>query len=208
MKRDLDKLPIEQILSGSETDEKLKTLMQHQQAILELLGEDSQREGLIKTPLRVAKSQLFLTSGYQQDPQKIIQSALFRNPNDSNFQHPVTIKDIEYFSLCEHHMLPFFGRLHIAYIPNEYVVGLSKIPRVVEAFSRRLQIQEKLTVEVRKAIEEALQPWGVAVAVEGSHLCMMMRGVQNTTSKTLTTSFSGKFNEDALLRKEFLASFG
>lgn len=154
--------------------EKLVKLQEHYKAILELLGEDTEREGLLKTPLRVAKSMQFLTQGYFMDPMEILLSARFKE----NYRQMVIVKDIELFSLCEHHMIPFIGKAHVAYIPNGYITGLSKIARVVEAYSRRLQVQERLTTQIKDAINEALHPLGVAVVIEARHLCMCMRGVQ------------------------------
>lgn len=160
--------------------EKLVKLQEHYKAILELLGEDTEREGLLKTPLRVAKSMQFLTQGYFMDPMEILLSARFKE----NYRQMVIVKDIELFSLCEHHMIPFIGKAHVAYIPNGYITGLSKIARVVEAYSRRLQVQERLTTQIKDAINEALHPLGVAVVIEARHLCMCMRGVQKQNSVT------------------------
>ncbi|MCT4663874.1 MAG: GTP cyclohydrolase I FolE [Flavobacteriales bacterium] len=168
--------------------------------ILKDLGEDSEREGLEKTPERVAKSMQFLTSGYEQDPKEILLSAMF----DEDYQDPVIVKEIEFYSLCEHHILPFFGKAHIAYIPDGKIVGLSKIPRIVEVFSRRLQVQERLTRQIKECIEEVLQPKGVAVVLEAQHMCMQMRGVESQKSITTTTAFSGKYAEDFMMKNEFL----
>ena len=165
----------------------LEALTHHTQGIIQTLGEDLTRPGLLKTPERMAKAQLFLTQGYQQDPIKIIQSALF----EEQYENLVLIKDIEFFSICEHHMLPFFGVAHIAYLPNKHIVGLSKIPRIVDVFARRLQVQERLTDEILETLETALNPRGVAVYLEATHLCMVMRGVQKQNSSTHTSSFSG-----------------
>lgn len=175
-------------------------LAHHVRDILESLGEDPSREGLRKTPERVAKAHQFLTHGYQQDPQAILTSALF----EEDYSEMILVKDIELYSLCEHHMLPFFGKAHVAYIPNGRVVGLSKIPRVVDVFARRLQVQERLTVQVRDAIQEVLQPQGVAVVIEATHLCMVMRGVQKQHSSTTTSAMSGLFLHNSSTREEFM----
>ena len=167
--------------------------------ILEELGENPGREGLLKTPERVAKSLQFLTHGYDLDPKKILNSAKFRE----DYKQMVIVKDIEIYSLCEHHLLPFFGKAHVAYIPNNYIVGLSKIPRVVDAYARRLQVQERLTTQILNAIQETLNPLGAAVVIEASHLCMMMRGVQKQNSVTTTSAFSGEFETNET-RSEFL----
>ncbi len=168
--------------------------------ILDLLGEDKSREGLEKTPERVAKALQFLTSGYQMDAEKILKGAMFKE----DYQNMVIIKDIELFSVCEHHVLPFFGKAHVAYIPNGYIVGLSKIPRVVDVFSRRLQVQERLTDQIKDCINNTLKPLGVAVVIEARHMCMMMRGVQKQNSATTTSSFTGVFKDDDKTRNEFL----
>ena len=167
--------------------------------IINLLGEDTVREGLEKTPMRAAKAMKFLTKGYEEDPKQILQSAMFRE----DYNEMVIVKDIELYSLCEHHMLPFFGKAHIAYIPNGKIVGLSKIPRVVDVFSRRLQVQERLTEQVLDCINQTLQPIGVGVVIEASHMCMMMRGVQKQNSTTTTSGFRGSFKETDT-RNEFL----
>jgi GTP cyclohydrolase I len=167
--------------------------------IIDLLGEDTDREGLEKTPLRAAKAMKFLTEGYEKDPRQILQSAMF----NEDYNEMVIVKDIELYSLCEHHMLPFFGKAHIAYIPNGKIVGLSKIPRVVDVFSRRLQVQERLTEQVLDCINETLEPIGVGVVIEASHMCMMMRGVQKQNSTTTTSGFRGSFKETDT-RNEFL----
>ena len=167
--------------------------------ILNLLGEEMSREGLVKTPERAAKAMRFLTQGYRQDPVKILRSAMFRE----DYSEMVLVKDIELFSLCEHHLLPFFGKAHVAYIPNGHIVGLSKIPRVVDVFARRLQVQERLTLEIRDVIQNTLQPLGVAVIIEAQHMCMMMRGVQKQNSITTTSAFTGEFS-NAETRSEFL----
>jgi GTP cyclohydrolase I len=166
---------------------------------LGLLGEDPEREGLEKTPERVAKAMQYLTQGYQQDAVKILNSAKFHE----DVSEMVIVKDIELYSLCEHHMLPFVGKAHVAYIPNGYITGLSKIARVVDVFARRLQVQERLTTQIREAIETALQPLGVAVVIEASHFCMMMRGVSKQNSVTTTSAFSGEFRNETT-RSEFL----
>ena len=167
--------------------------------ILELLGEDKSRNGLLKTPERAAKAMNFLTEGYEKDPKQILQSAMF----EETYNEMVIVKDIELYSLCEHHMLPFFGKAHIAYIPNGHIVGLSKLPRVVDVFSRRLQVQERLTEQILDCINNTLRPEGVAVVIEASHMCMMMRGVQKQNSTTTTSGFRGSFKETET-RNEFL----
>jgi GTP cyclohydrolase IA len=167
--------------------------------ILHLLGEDKSREGLLKTPERAAKAMKFLTEGYEQDPKQILQGAMF----EETYNEMVIVKDIELYSLCEHHILPFFGKAHIAYIPNGHIVGLSKIPRIVDVFARRLQVQERLTEQILDCINDTLQPRGVAVVIEASHMCMMMRGVQKQNSTTTTSGFRGAF-KDTDTRNEFL----
>lgn len=167
--------------------------------ILGLLGEDADREGLQKTPLRVARAMTDLTRGYAQDPIAILNSAKFRE----NYSQMVIVKDINFYSLCEHHLLPFYGKVHVAYIPNGYITGLSKIARVVDCFSHRLQVQERMTLQIREAIQEALQPLGVMVVVEAQHMCMQMRGVEKQGSITTTSDFTGAFNQ-AKTRDEFL----
>ena len=169
-------------------------------AVIAQLGEDPTREGLIKTPERVAKAMQFLTSGYDQNPDQIIESAIFHEA----YSEMVLVKDIEVYSMCEHHMLPFFGKAHIAYIPDGKIVGLSKIPRVVDAFSRRLQVQERLTIEIRDCIQRTLAPKGVAVVIECAHMCMQMRGVQKQNSVTTTSAFTGIFMTNDATRKEFI----
>ena len=176
-----------------------ESLVTHYSEILSLLGEDNQREGLIKTPERVGKALQFITQGYKIDPDEILKSAIF----NENHSEMVIVKDIELFSMCEHHMLPFFGKAHVAYIPNGKITGLSKIARVVDAYSRRLQVQERLTCQIRDCIHEALNPLGVAVVIEAKHLCMMMRGVQKQNSFTTTSAFTGEFEKSAT-RSEFL----
>ncbi len=170
------------------------------QTVLEKLGEDPNREGLLKTPERVAKALQFLTHGYDLDPAEILRGALFHE----EYSEMVIVKDIDVYSLCEHHMLPFFGKAHIAYIPNGTIVGLSKIPRVVDAFSRRLQVQERLTIEIRDCIQATLNPLGVAVVIECSHMCMQMRGVQKQNSVTTSSAFTGAFLKNEATRKEFI----
>ena len=180
-------------------DKATSSISDHYQDILTTLGEDPKREGLEKTPERVAKSLQFLLHGYDVDPVEIMNSALFNEAYDEM----VIVKNIEIYSMCEHHMLPFFGKAHIAYIPNGKIVGLSKIPRVVDAFARRLQVQERLTTEIRDCIQEVLKPKGVAVVIEASHMCMQMRGVQKQNSTTTSSSFTGAFEKDST-RKEFI----
>ena len=172
----------------------------HVKEILKLLGEDTEREGLLKTPERVAKAMQFMTKGYAQDGVEIIKSAVF----DEEYQQMVLIKDIELYSSCEHHMLPFIGKAHVAYIPNGKITGLSKIARVVETYARRLQVQERLTVQIRDCIQEALNPLGVAVVIEATHTCMQIRGVQKSNAVTTTSAFSGAFLTSARTRNEFL----
>ncbi len=179
-------------------------LAEHYKAILELLGEDPQREGLVKTPERVAKAMQFLTQGYNADPVAILNSARFKE----DYQQMVLVKDIEIYSMCEHHMLPFYGKAHVAYIPNGCITGLSKIPRVVEAFARRLQVQERLTVQIRDCIQETLNPLGVAVVIEAAHMCMQIRGVQKQNSVTTTSAFTGVFLKDIRTREEFMRLIG
>lgn len=185
-------------------DEVTKRLSEMYTEVLTLLGEDACREGLRRTPLRVAKSMQFLTHGYHLDPHKMLSSARFRE----DYKEMVIVKDIELFSMCEHHMIPFFGRAHVAYIPNEYITGLSKIARVVDAFARRLQVQERLTLQIRDCIQETLQPLGVAVVIEAKHLCMVMRGVQKQNSVTTTSAFSGEFLDNLATRAEFMHMIG
>lgn len=168
--------------------------------ILDVLGEDSQREGLLKTPERVAKSLQFLTQGYNADPVSILNSAKF----EEDYKQMVIVKDIDLFSMCEHHMLPFFGKAHVAYVPNKYITGLSKIARVVETFARRLQVQERLTTQIKDCIQDTLEPMGVIVVIEAQHMCMQMRGVQKQHAVTTTSDFTGVF-ESAKTREEFLS---
>ncbi len=175
-------------------------LIEHYRETLALLGEDPTREGLEKTPLRVAKSMQFLTQGYHIDGAEILRSAMFKE----EYQQMVLVKDIELYSLCEHHLLPFYGKVHVAYIPNGYITGLSKVARVVECFARRLQVQERLTVQIRDCIQETLNPLGVAVVIEASHMCMQIRGVQKQNSVTTTSAFTGAFLKDERTRAEFM----
>ena len=178
----------------------VESLSQSYQNILDNIpGEDPKREGLEKTPLRVAKSIQFLTQGYQQDPVEILKSAMFKE----DYRQMVLVKDIELFSMCEHHMLPFIGKAHVAYIPNGTITGLSKIARVVDAFARRLQVQERLTTQIKECIQDTLNPLGVAVVIEATHMCMVMRGVQKQNSTTTTSDFSGVFEKQAT-RDEFI----
>ena len=177
----------------------LEKLANHYSEILTLLGEDKEREGLQKTPMRVAKAMQFLTKGYSQDPKAILEKALFHE----EYSHMVIVKDINFYSLCEHHMLPFYGKAHIAYIPNGTITGLSKIARVVEVFARRLQVQERMTHQIMECIEETLKPMGVMVVIEAAHMCMQMRGVEKQGSLTTTSDFCGAFNQ-AKTREEFL----
>ncbi|MBK8228846.1 MAG: GTP cyclohydrolase I FolE [Flavobacteriales bacterium] len=176
----------------------------HYGDILKQIGEDPKREGLQKTPERVAKALQYLTHGYDLDPAAILRGALFKE----NYSQMVLVKDIEVYSLCEHHMLPFFGKAHVAYIPNGCITGLSKIPRVVDAFARRLQVQERLTDQIRDCIQDTLKPMGVAVVIEAAHLCMQMRGIQKQNSVTTTSAFTGIFLNDPRTREEFIKLIG
>jgi GTP cyclohydrolase I len=175
----------------------------HYREILKLIGENPEREGLMKTPERVAKAMQFLTHGYDLDPNEILRSAMF----EENYKQMVLVKDIEIYSLCEHHMIPFFGKAHVAYIPNGRIVGLSKIPRVVDAFARRLQVQERLTTQIKEAIQTTLDPLGVAVVIEAQHMCMSMRGIQKQNSVTTTSDFTGAFLSEKT-RAEFIHLIG
>ena len=177
----------------------LEQLASRYKDILQLLGEDPQREGLEKTPMRVAKAMQVLTRGYRMDAHKVLTDALFKE----DYSQMVIVKDIDFFSLCEHHMLPFYGKVHVAYIPNGYITGLSKIARVVDIFSHRLQVQERMTLQIKQCIEETLHPLGVMVVVEAKHMCMQMRGVEKQGSLTTTSDFCGAFNQ-AKTREEFL----
>ena len=172
----------------------------HIAEILPLLGEDAQREGLLKTPERVAKAWQYLTKGYQEDPEEILRSALFRE----DYRQMVIVKDIDLFSLCEHHLLPFYGKAHVAYIPNGYITGLSKIARVVDVFAHRLQVQERLTLQIKECIQKTLSPMGVMVVIEAQHMCMLMRGVEKQNSITTTSDFTGVFKEQRT-REEFIS---
>ncbi|MBR2115157.1 MAG: GTP cyclohydrolase I FolE [Prevotella sp.] len=185
---------------GNETfREGLEPLAKYYEEILKLLGEDPQREGLLKTPMRVAKAMQTLTRGYEEDAHEILRQALFKE----DYSQMVIVKDIDFFSLCEHHMLPFYGKAHVAYIPNGYITGLSKIARVVDIYSHRLQVQERMTLQIKEAIEQTLHPLGVMVVVEARHMCMQMRGVEKQNSITTTSDFSGAFNQ-AKTRQEFM----
>ena len=176
-----------------------RELESHYRSILSLLGEDTEREGLLKTPYRVAKAMQTLTRGYAEDPGEILNSAKFKE----DYRHMVIVKDIDFFSLCEHHMLPFYGKVHVAYIPDGYITGLSKIARVVDSFSHRLQVQERMTLPIKECIQNALHPLGVMVVVEARHMCMQMRGVEKQNSVTTTSDFTGAFKQ-AKTREEFL----
>ena len=180
-------------------ESKIEELSKHYASIISNLGEDIEREGLKKTPERVAKAMQFLTHGYDLNPIEILKSAMFAE----DYRQMVIVKDIEVFSMCEHHMLPFFGKAHVAYIPNGHIVGLSKIPRIIDAFARRLQVQERLTTQIRDCIQDTLNPLGVAVVIEAQHLCMQMRGVQKQNSVTTTSAFTGEFLIDKT-RSEFI----
>lgn len=181
-------------------DHKTEELAKHYEVVLQQIGEDPTREGLLKTPERVAKAMQFLTHGYDINPDDLIKQAIFHE----EYSEMVIVKDIEVYSMCEHHMLPFFGKAHVAYIPNGKIVGLSKIPRVVDAYSRRLQVQERLTIEIRDCIQRTLDPKGVAVVIECSHMCMQMRGVQKQNSVTTSSAFTGLFLKNDATRKEFI----
>ncbi|MDD4847421.1 MAG: GTP cyclohydrolase I FolE [Bacteroidales bacterium] len=185
-------------------DEVTENLKKRYFEILQILGEDPQREGLLKTPERVAKAMQFFTKGYQTNPQAIIKSAMFKE----DYKQMVIVKDIEIYSLCEHHLVPFIGKAHVAYIPNGYITGLSKIARVVEAYARRLQVQERLTTQIKDCIQDTLQPLGVAVVIEAHHLCMSMRGVQKQNSITTTSDFTGAFEKRQETREEFMHLIG
>ncbi|MGQ1890314.1 GTP cyclohydrolase I FolE [Thermophagus sp. OGC60D27] len=185
-------------------DNVTEQLSLHYSEILKLIGEDPTREGLEKTPLRVAKAMQFLTQGYNMNPEEIIKSAMFRE----DYQQMVVVKDIELYSMCEHHMLPFFGKAHVAYIPRYHITGLSKIARVVEAYARRLQVQERLTTQIKECIHKTLNPLGVAVVIEAQHMCMQMRGVQKQHSVTTTSDFTGAFLKNMATREEFFNIIG
>lgn len=186
-----------------EDTEKTATIAAHFTDILEQIGEDPQREGLRKTPERVGKAMQFLTKGYNEDPEAILRSAMF----DEDYKQMVVVKDIEFYSLCEHHMLPFFGKAHVAYIPNGKITGLSKLARVVDVYARRLQVQERLTTQIKDCIQKTLNPIGVMVVIEAEHLCMQMRGVQKPHATTTTSDFTGVFNRQET-REEFLKLIG
>lgn len=177
-----------------------EALKKNYETVISGLGEDPTREGLLKTPERAAKAMQFLTKGYHENPEAILRSAMFRE----DYSEMVVVKDIELYSLCEHHLLPFFGKAHVAYIPQGHIVGLSKIPRIVDAFARRLQVQERLTTEIRDCIQKVLNPAGVAVVIEARHLCMQMRGVEKQNSTTTTSAFVGEFLHNEATRREFL----
>ena len=183
----------------TEFREGLDELAEHYKDVLRLLGEDTEREGLQKTPMRVAKAMQILTRGYRQDAHKVLTDALFKE----EYNQMVIVKDIDFFSMCEHHMLPFYGKVHVAYIPNGYITGLSKIARVVDIFSHRLQVQERLTQQIKDCIQETLHPMGVMVVVEAKHMCMQMRGVEKQNAITTTSDFSGAFKQ-AKTREEFM----
>jgi len=190
-------MPLSQVLEydSATTD----TLSDHYAHIIEGVGEDAQRDGLLKTPVRAAKAMQFFTQGYEMDAENILRSAMFAE----DYSEMVIVKDIEFYSLCEHHLLPFFGKAHVAYIPDGYIVGLSKIPRVIEVFSRRLQVQERLTDQILQSIHKTLNPLGAAIVIEAQHMCMMMRGVQKQSSVTTTSAFTGAFKAERT-RNEFL----
>ncbi len=186
------------------SDEKIEKMAELYHEILKLIGEDACREGLKNTPVRVAKALQFLTQGYNHNPHEILKSAMFRE----DYRQMVIVKDIEVYSMCEHHMLPFFGKAHVAYIPNKYITGLSKLARVTEAYARRLQVQERLTTQIRDCIQETLNPLGVAVVIEAQHMCMQIRGVQKQHSVTTTSAFTGCFLDHLQTREEFIHLIG
>ncbi len=186
-------------MDTEEREKKMEGLRECCGKMLQLIGEDVEREGLVKTPDRVARAILDTTSGYNEDPEAILRGAMFKE----DYSQMVIVKDIDFYSLCEHHILPFFGKVHVAYIPNGYITGLSKIARVVEVFSRRLQVQERLTLQIKECIQKTLNPLGVMVVVEAQHLCMQMRGVKKQNSVTTTSDFCGAFNQ-AKTREEFM----
>lgn len=201
-----------QVVSASELqddpnvydEEKTERLAGYYTGIIGTLGEDVSREGLVKTPVRVAKAMQFLLKGYREDPEAILTSAMFREP----YQQMVVVKDIEVYSMCEHHMLPFFGKAHVGYIPRNHITGLSKLPRVVDAFARRLQVQERLTTQIKECIQKTLNPLGVAVVIEAQHMCMQMRGVQKQNAVTTTSDFTGAFLNSEATREEFFNIIG
>jgi len=188
------------VVLATETNPVQEELAKHYVEILRLLGENPEREGLLKTPKRVAKSMQFLTYGYNIDPDEVIKSAMFKE----EYRQMVIVKDIDFYSMCEHHLLPFYGKAHVAYIPNNYITGLSKIARVVDIFARRLQIQERMTTQIKNCIQETLNPLGVMVVIEAKHLCMQMRGVEKQNSITTTSDFTGVFQQ-AKTREEFIS---
>ena len=185
---------------SSEDSELTNVLSEHYREAIRLLGEDPEREGLKKTPQRIAKSMQFMLQGYKKDPEKVLQSAMYL---EEGYKQMVIVKDIDFFSLCEHHLLPFFGKVHIAYIPRKYITGLSKIARVVDIFARRLQIQERMTLQIKECIQQTLNPLGVMVVIEAQHMCMQMRGVEKQNSLTTTSDFTGSFQQ-AKTREEFM----
>ena len=185
-------------------DKLIESISDMYKNIISDVGEDQTREGLLKTPVRAAKAMQYLTQGYDLNPAEILKSAMFKE----DYRQMVVVKDIELYSLCEHHMVPFFGKAHVAYIPNGYIVGLSKIPRIVDAFARRLQVQERLTTQIRDCIQETLHPLGVAVVIEAQHMCMSMRGVQKQNSVTTTSDFTGAFLNQTNTRQEFMNIIG
>lgn len=187
-------------IDQEEESQLIADLAAHNKEILQLIGEDPTREGLLKTPERVARALRFLTQGYHQDPAAVLESAKFRE----DYKQMVIVKDIGFYSMCEHHMLPFFGKVHIAYIPNKYITGLSKLPRIVNILSRRLQVQERLTTQIKECIQDTLKPLGVMVVIEAQHMCMQMRGVQKEGSITTTSDFTGAF-QDFKTREEFMS---
>ncbi|MBQ3635295.1 MAG: GTP cyclohydrolase I FolE [Bacteroidales bacterium] len=185
-------------------EDKTAKLAGYYTGILTTLGEDVEREGLVKTPVRVAKAMQFLLKGYNDSPEEILRSAMFRE----EYQQMVVVKDIEVYSMCEHHILPFFGKAHVGYIPRHYITGLSKLPRVVDAFARRLQVQERLTTQIKQCIQETLNPLGVAVVIEARHMCMQMRGIQKQNAVTTTSDFTGAFLNNQATREEFFNIIG
>lgn len=210
MNSDINKeMAIENKMDGYESvdhynEEDIKTLSSNYRSILKTIGEDPDREGLEKTPERVAKAMQFLTHGYDIDAHEIMSSAMFKE----DYKQMVIVKDIEIYSMCEHHLLPFIGKAHVAYIPDGYLVGLSKIPRIVDAYARRLQVQERLTTQIKECIQETLKPLGVAVVIEAHHLCMMMRGIQKQNSVSTTSDFTGAFLNNNKTRAEFISLLG
>lgn len=180
-------------------EQNIELLANHYKEIISLLGEDAEREGLLDTPVRVAKAMQFLTKGYRENPEEILEKAFFKE----DYRQMVIVKDIDFYSLCEHHMLPFWGKAHVAYIPNGYITGLSKIARVVDVYARRLQVQERMTLQIKECIQKTLNPLGVMVVIEAQHMCMQMRGVEKQNSTTTTSDFTGVFNQ-AKTREEFI----